>query len=108
MTEPLVNVKPTLDRLRDRQLISEPEHQRIWQRACRLYFKDRSTEVLLPAEERPEIFAAYRQHRVNRKAEDALLLVAELKTRAIQASPHQAELQHPSFFSKHILPGMLE
>lgn len=107
LTEPLVNVKPTLDRLRNRQLISEVEQLRIWDRACRLYFKDRSLEALLPSEERREILAAYREHRVNRKAEDALLLVAELKRCAVQSNPLPAEPQ-PSFFSRHILPGMLE
>ncbi|HEV2518122.1 MAG TPA: TfuA-like protein [Devosia sp.] len=107
LTEPLVNVKPTLARLRNQQLISEGEQLRIWERACRLYFKDRSIEALLPADERPEILAAYREHRVNRKAEDALLLVAELKTCTTAGNQRSADPQHPSFFSKHILPGML-
>ncbi|WP_439601570.1 TfuA-like protein [Devosia sp.] len=107
LTEPLVNVKPTLDRLRSLRLISEPEQLRIWDRACRLYFKDRSIEALLPAEERPEILAAYRRHRINRKAEDALLLVAELKTCSALATQHPVEPE-PSFFSRHILPEMLE
>ncbi|KQU96585.1 TfuA-like protein [Devosia sp. Root105] len=107
LTEPLVNVKPTLDRLRHRQLISEAEQLRIWDRACRLYFKDRSLEALLPSEERREILAAYREHRVNRKAEDALLLIAELKRSTVRGNPPSVEPQHPSFFSRHILPGML-
>jgi hypothetical protein len=107
LTEPLVNVKPTLDRLHDLGLISAPERLRLWERACRLYFKDRSLEALLPSEERREILAAYREHRVNRKAEDALLLIAELKRSTVRGNPPSAEPQHPSFFSRHILPGML-
>lgn len=107
LTEPLVNVKPTLDRLRSLQLISEPEHLRIWERASHLHFKDRSIEALIPSQERMEILAAYRQHRVNRKAEDALLLISELKHCAAASSPRPAEPQHGSFFSRHILPGML-
>lgn len=107
LTEPLVNVKPTLDRLRDLRLISEPEQARIWQRAHRLYFKDRSIEALLPPEERPEVLAAYRAHKVNRKAKDALQLVSALKTCRAQPTAHAAEPE-PSFFSRHILPGMLE
>lgn len=105
LTEPLVNVKPTLDRLLELQLISAPEHARIWDRAGRLYFKDRSIEALLP-EERPEVLGAYRTHKVNRKAKDALLLVTELKTCKALASSHPAEPE-PSFFSRHILPEML-
>lgn len=108
LTEPLVNVKPTLDQLRNLQLISEAEQLQIWARACRLYFKDRSIEALFPAEERPEILAAYREHRINRKAEDALLLIAELKHCAVLSNSAPAEPQPPSFFSKHILPGMLK
>lgn len=107
LTEPLVNVKPTLDRMRDLGLISEPEQRRFWERACRLYFKDRSLEALVPAGERSEILAAYRKHRVNRKAEDALLLISELKRCAASASPALTEPQPASFFSRHILPGML-
>jgi hypothetical protein len=107
LTEPLVNVKPTLDRLRHLQLISEPEHLRIWNRARRVYFKDRSIEALFPVEERPALRAAYREHRINRKAEDALLLIAELKACAAMAPPLPTEPPQPSFFSKHILPDML-
>ncbi len=108
LTEPLVNVKPTLDRLLQLRLISELEQTRIWERARRLYFKDRSVEALLSAEERSEILGAYRTHKVNRKANDALLLISALRTCAAEAGPHSADPQHPSFFSRHILPAMLE
>lgn len=108
VTEPLVNVKPTLERLRSRQLISETEQLRIWERANRLHFKDRSIETLLATEERSAILAAYREHKINRKAEDALLLIAELKQCPETVGPSSAEPEGTSFFSKHILPGMLD
>lgn len=107
LTEPLVNVKPTLERLRELQLISEPEHQRLWERACRLHFKDRSVEALLADEERGELPAAYRQHHVNRKAEDALLLISELK-QCSAADRRSPAPQIPSFFSRNILAEMLD
>jgi hypothetical protein len=108
LTEPLVNVKPTLERLRDLELISAAEQQRLWQGACQLHFKDRSIEALVPQPERREILAAYRKHRVNRKADDALLLISALRSCSAEASPPAAEPQQPSFFSRHILPAMLE
>ena len=108
LTEPLVNVKPTLDRLLQLRLVSEAERLRLWDRACRLYFKDRSLEALVPTEERQEIAAAYREHKVNRKAADAVLLISELKRSTLRANALPVEPQHSSFFSKHILPGMLE
>ncbi|WP_055049324.1 TfuA-like protein [Devosia sp. A16] len=106
LTEPLVNVRPTLDRLRELGLISDAERTRIWERAGRLYFKDRSLEALLPADEREELIAAYRKHKVNRKAADALLLVAELKTCKAMASVHPTEPE-PSFFSRYVLPELM-
>lgn len=107
LTEPLVNVRPTLDRLLSLELISEPEHLSIWQRACQLHFKDRSVEAMI-AQERPDIRAAYRAHRVNRKAEDALLLISALKACPETFVPRPAEPERSSFFSSRILPGMLD
>lgn len=107
LSEPLVNVKPTLERLRGLGLISEPEHLRLWERASRLHFKDRSVEALV-AQEREDVLAAYRKHKVNRKAEDALLLVAELKRCPVAATQRSPEPEPASFFSTHILPGMLD
>ena len=106
VSEPLVNVKPTLHRLRTLQLISEAEHVRLWDRACRLYFKDRSAETLF-AEAPPELLAAYDEHRINRKADDALQLIAELKL--CPATPHQRrdEAQQRSPFARQVLAEML-
>jgi len=107
VSEPLVDVKPTLQRLRNLQLITEQEHVRLWARASATYFKDRSAEALFPAEERPELLAAYVAHRVNRKAEDALLLIAELKLCAPVPGPKQVDGQLPSPFARQVLAGML-
>lgn len=106
LVEPLVNVRPTLDRLRSLGLITEPERRRIWEQACGLYFKDRTDEALIPPEEREEILDAYRTHRINRKAEDALLLVSELRTCAV-GNRRPAQPQDASVFSTQILPAML-
>jgi len=104
LTEPLVNVKPTLDRLRDLQLISVPEQTRIWERACRLHFKDRTAEAMIATNERPEILAAYGEHRINRKAEDAKLLVSALQRCTAPSVRRPTKPEHPSFFTRHILP----
>jgi hypothetical protein len=77
LTEPLVDVEPTLARLRQLGLLSKVEQGQVWRAACGLYFKDRSDRAMFAR--LPGKLAAYRQHRVNRKAEDALLLVAELR-----------------------------
>jgi hypothetical protein len=107
LTEPLVNVKPTLHRLRYLQLISETEHVRLWQRACSLYFQDRTLQALFAAEERAELVAAYRQHLVNRKAEDALLLIAELKQCATTLSAPSTKTERQSPFTRQVLAGMV-
>lgn len=107
LSEPLVNVKPTLHRLRTLQLIDEQDHVRLWNRACRLYFKDRSVEAIFPAEERAELMAAYVAHRINRKADDALQLIDELKLCPEQPSQRRAELEQSSPFARQVLAEML-
>ena len=106
VTEPLVNVKPTLLRLRTLQLISEAEHARLWDRASRLYFKDRSVEALFAPDERPEVLAAYSEHYINRKAEDALQLVDELKLCSATPNHRRDEVQR-SPFAQQVLAEML-
>jgi len=107
LTEPLVNVKPTLQRLRHLHLITEAEHARLWERACNLYFQDRSVEALFAAEDRLGLDAAYRAHLVNRKAEDALLLIAELKQSATSRVSPKVAPQPASPFARQVLAGML-
>jgi hypothetical protein len=108
VTEPLVNVKPSLDRLLELHLLTETEHQRLWQGACRLHFKARTIEALFPPPERPELPAAYRQHRINQKAQDALQLIAELQRWTAPDTAPPLPPQPSSFFSKHILPKLAD
>jgi hypothetical protein len=108
LSEPLVNVKPTLDRLLALHLISAAEHRHLWERAGRLYFKDRTVEALLGTDQRPDLLAAYHTHRVNQKAGDARLLIEELKLCPDQPSDHPAAPQPATFFSRNILSTMLD
>ncbi len=96
-----------LERLRSLQLISETEQLRIWggPTGSLQGSLDRNPA---PQQERAEILAAYREHKINRKAEDALLLIAELKQCPETVGSSSAEPEITSFFSKHILPGMLD
>jgi hypothetical protein len=104
LTEPLVNVKPTLHRLRTLQLIDEQEHVRLWARACGLYFKDRSVEAMF---ESAELAAAYEAHRINRKADDALQLVDELRLCPEAPSARRDEPEQRSPFARQVLSEML-
>jgi hypothetical protein len=105
LTEPLVDVQPTLERLLSLGLLSDTEHAQCWEQACRLYFKDRTDEALF-AGQRPDALDAYREYRVNRKAEDALLLVAELKQSAATRSEARPWLGSSSLFDEHVLPAL--
>ena len=106
LTEPLVNVRPTLDRLRRLGLISLAEQRQIWDEACRLHFKDRTDEAML-AGLGPATLAAYRTHRVNRKAEDALLLTIELRNCAGMRSEVADLPWSSSLFARQVLPELM-
>lgn len=105
LTEPLVNVQPTLDRLFSLGLLLEREHRQCWEQACRLYFKDRTDEALF-AGQRSAALAAYRTYRVNRKAEDAVLLVAELRQTSATPAAGSARPATSSLFDAQILPAL--
>jgi hypothetical protein len=105
LTEPLVDVEPTLAKLHQLGLLSKRERGQAWREACRLYFKDRSDEAVFA--NLPGKLDAYREHRVNRKGEDALLLIAELKACPAHLAPALAP-QEPSFFSRQVLPGLMQ
>jgi hypothetical protein len=106
LTETLVDVKPTLLRLRDLGLLSESEHKRVWDRACQLYFKDRTDEAMFSAAEE-SLLAAYRTHRINQKAEDALLLIDELRRCPEAPRSSFVDTEAPSAFARQVLAGML-
>ena len=46
LTEPLVDIEPTLERLFNLGLLSKTEQAQCWDRANRLYFKDRTDEAV--------------------------------------------------------------
>jgi hypothetical protein len=58
--------------------------------------------------ERPDALAAYRQYRVNRKAEDALLLVEELKRAPSARGESRAWIASSSLFDARVLPALAE
>jgi hypothetical protein len=107
LTEPLVNVQPTLERLFSLKLLSETEYTQCWARARRLYFKDRTDEALFSGQ-RAAILAAYRDHRVDRKAEDALLLVTELKQTAATRAEGWTWPGSTSLFDDLVLPALAD
>jgi hypothetical protein len=106
LTEPLVEVQPTLERLRQLGLLSNGELGQLWDEANRLYFKDRTDEAIFAM--LPGKLGAYREHRVSRKAEDALLLIAELKTCPAIRVPRPDIPQPPSLFTRRVLPELVE
>jgi len=107
LTEPLVNVKPTLERLFSLGLLSEAELAQCWEHANRLYFKDRTDEALLGGQ-RPELLGEYRTYRVDRKAEDALLLIAELKRVSATRAEDGAWSGSSSLFDHQVLPALAD
>jgi hypothetical protein len=107
LTEPLVDVEPTLERLSTLGFLSTAEHVETWARASALYFKDR-TDAALFAGQPSTMLSAYRTHRVNRKAEDALLLLAELRQAPATRAQGWTRPPTASLFDAQILPGMVE
>jgi hypothetical protein len=86
LSEPLVNVEATLAALRQRELVSDAEHDRLVEAARRIFFKDRTYEMVveeaaIDGARRQAIAAAIRNHSENPKRDDAvelLLRVASL------------------------------
>jgi hypothetical protein len=106
-TEPLVNVQPTLWKLHELGLISDAEREELWLEACRLHFKDRTVDAIFDGAGSRRKALAYEEHRVNRKGEDALLLITELR-KAVEAPPSGADAPSPnSFFSREVLPALV-
>lgn len=106
VTEPLVDAEPTLAKLAELGLLTAAEQQQIWDGARDLYFKDRTDEAMFAGLD-PAKLAAYRRHRVNRKAEDALLLIAELRQCPAVRSPRPDIPQPQTLFATEILPELL-
>ena len=107
LTEPLVNVKPTLERLFSMGLLSGIEHALCWEHANRLYFKDRTDEALFVGQ-RSGLLAEYRAHRIDRKAEDALLLVAELRQCPDKRTQGETWSGSSTLFDEQVLPALAD
>jgi hypothetical protein len=103
-TEPLVDVEPTLARLRALHLLSAADHDAILARARSLYFKDRTDEAMFVG--MPVTLAAYREHRVGQKTLDALLLIEELRRTPDARAPRAGVPDAETFFSREILPQL--
>lgn len=82
LTEPLVDVDPTLAALAAARRITESERAAIWSRAEAMYFGDRTLDAMLgalPADRQVAVAYDYARHRVRQKQIDALALVAALR-----------------------------
>jgi hypothetical protein len=101
-TEPMVDVEPTLERLRQLGHLTDDEHWEALSEAQRLHFKQRTDEAIFA--KRPEKLDVYRAHRVSRKAMDALELIDELKACPDVRDPRPELRLEDTFFSRHILP----
>ncbi|MFD1253745.1 TfuA-like protein [Devosia equisanguinis] len=99
MTEPLVDMRASLDALRDAGVLDAAAYAHLWTRAHTLNFRQRTVAVLLdglPAERASELASAYEIHRVSIKAQDALELVATMRA-ATPSAPHRDWDFEPSF-----------
>jgi hypothetical protein len=82
LTEPMVDVEATLDRLAQLGLLQPGEQSRILAHARGIFFGERSADLLIPpalGNRRDALLAAYAEHRVAQKQRDALELVARLR-----------------------------
>jgi hypothetical protein len=85
VTEALVDAEPTICHLAELKLISREEKASLLESAHGLFFKDRTIEAIaahaqgIGSERKPLIEAAYRQHRISAKRDDALALIDKLR-----------------------------
>lgn len=108
LTEPMVDVVPTLQKLQALGFMSESEHRAIHDRAAAIFFKDRTDAAIFSAPEHAELLAAYRAHRVNQKAEDALLLIEALKALDNVRGATTGLSPSSSLFARQVLPDLLK
>jgi hypothetical protein len=101
-TEPMVDVEPTLEKLRALEILSAEEYAAVLSHSRRLHFKQRTDEAMFAAW--PERLDAYREHRVGRKSQDALLLISELKACPGVRAPRPDLRLQDTFFTRQILP----
>lgn len=83
LTEPIVDIEATLERLAELGLLAFAERTRILAQARAIFFAERTIDDLVPpslAHRRDALLTAYRTHRVAQKQVDALDLLARLRT----------------------------
>lgn len=81
VSDALVNIRATVRRAVDQQVIGEPEAQRYVERARQLFYPERSWPALLAHLPHPGLAEWLRTGRVDRKRDDALVLLHELRDR---------------------------
>lgn len=105
LSEPLVNVRATLDRLREMGLITEKQLQVLVETAASIFYKERSwrkilEEAALSHGERLQIGEMARAHRVDQKMLDAVALLKLVDTEG--DSPPRGhrdwDFSHTSYF----------
>ncbi|WP_374621723.1 TfuA-like protein [Devosia sp.] len=105
LTEPLVTVAATLDHLLALGLVDAAEHGRLVLRAQHLNFRDRTVEALFAGAD-SAARTAYRLHRVDSKARDALQLIEALR-QCPQTRGRPADIGLPAtLFTTDVLPAL--
>ena len=108
LTEPMVDVVPTLEKLQALGLMTEVEHHDIRDHAAAIFFKDRTDAAIFSDPKHSALLAAYRAHRVNQKADDALLLIEALKALDNVRGPTTGLSPSSSLFARQVLPELLK
>ncbi len=105
LSEPLVNVRATLNRLREAGLIAEHQFQTLMNTAASIFYKQRTWRTILSAAtltagERTHIGGLVRTFRVDQKMLDAvaLLKAVEIEADARSKDPTGWEFSHTSYF----------
>lgn len=83
LSEPIVDIEATLDRLVDLDLITTSDRVHLLAHARTIFFAERTLDNLVPPvleHRRDAILAAYQTHHVAQKQQDALDLVARLRS----------------------------
>lgn len=105
-TEAMVDVAPSLDRLVSLGLLTVAQRAELWERANRIHFKDRTDEAIFARWGDPGMLDAYRAHRINQKAADAVLLVEQLHACPDVRGPAKLTGPTGALFAKHVVPRM--
>ncbi len=105
LSEPLVNVRATLDRLHEMDVIVEQQLQVLIETAISIFYKERTWRKILDGSalcpgERSQIGEMVRTHRVDQKMLDAVALLKAMEVES-DASPRELQgwdFSHTSYF----------